>query len=155
MTSQTICEANVSFWNGGKPPPCSPAGTWPVDVIVVWFCAMIKLGGAATRPRRLPAPKGLEREQQQQCDQQREDAERFGHGEPEDEVAELALRGRRVAQRSGEVMAEDCADANARATHADAGNARANVLRGDWIHDEDSFSRLNAIGLSGPGESHR
>jgi len=39
----------------------------------------------------------LEREQQQERDQQREDAERFGDGEAEDEVAELSLRGRRIA----------------------------------------------------------
>jgi hypothetical protein len=30
-------------------------------------------------------------EQQQQRDQQRENAERFGHGEAEDQIAELAL----------------------------------------------------------------
>jgi hypothetical protein len=34
---------------------------------------------------------GSEREQEQQRDQQREDAERFGHREAENQVAELAL----------------------------------------------------------------
>src|SRR2546423_13973402 len=80
-----------------------------------------------------------EREQQQQRDQQREDAQRFGDGEPKDQVAELALRGGRIAQGGGKIMAEDRAHADARATHADAGNAGANVLRGDWIHDETPF----------------
>ena len=49
----------------------------------------------------------LEGEQQQQGDQQRKDAERLGHREAENEVAELALRGGRIAQRGGEIMAED------------------------------------------------
>src|SRR5262249_16093570 len=44
-------------------------------------------------PRHRGTMPRLEREQQQQRNQQREDAERFGHGEPEDQVAELALRG--------------------------------------------------------------
>src|SRR5947209_450241 len=152
MTSHTIWEANVSFWNGGKPPPCSLAGTCSVDVVVFWFCAMIKLGGAALgRPG--PGTKDLEREQKQQRDQEREDAHRLGHREPEDQVAELALRGRRIAQRSGEIMAEDRADAYASAAHADAGNARANVFRGDWIHVETPFRGW--VRVSGPGESHR
>src|ERR1041385_1366348 len=87
MTSQTICEANVSFWNGGKPPPCSLAGTCSVEVIVFLFCAMIKPGGAAHgRPGYWPP--NLEREQEQQRDQQREDSHRLGHREPEDQVAE-------------------------------------------------------------------
>ena len=41
------------------------------------------------------------------------DAERLGDGEAEDQVAELALRGRRIADRRGEVIAEDDADADA------------------------------------------
>ena len=63
--------------------------------------------------------------------------------EPEDQVAELALRGRRIAQRGGEVVTEDHAHADAGAAHADAGDTSADVLRGDRIHVESSFSRLN------------
>jgi hypothetical protein len=73
-------------------------------------------------------------EQQEQRDQQRENAERFGHGEAEDQVAELALRGGRIAHGGCEVVAEDDADADACAAHADAGDARANKLCRCWIH---------------------
>src|SRR4051794_6050736 len=66
-----------------------------------------------------------EREQQEQRDQQREDAERFGHGEAEDQVAELALGCRRIAHRRGKVVAEDDAHADARTAHADCRDARA------------------------------
>src|ERR1700684_3105484 len=83
-----------------------------------------------------------EREQEQQRDQQREDAERFGHGEAENQVAELALGCRRIAHRSGEIVAEDDAHATARATHANAGNTSANVLRGNRIHETNSFLRF-------------
>src|SRR6185295_16715263 len=75
----------------------------------------------------------LESEQQEERDQQREDAERFGHGKPEDQVAELALCSRRIAQRGGEIVTENRTDADARAAHADAGNAGADVLRCKWI----------------------
>src|SRR5471030_2974637 len=78
----------------------------------------------------------LEREQQQQRDQQREDAERFGDGKPEDQVAELALRGGRIAQSGGQIIAEDDADADTGAAHADAGDARTDVFRCYWIHNK-------------------
>src|SRR5689334_13003409 len=148
MTSQKICEANVSFWNGGNPPPCSPAGTCSVVATVFWFCAMINAS-----PERQGRPvTGSQREQQQQRDQQREDAHRLGHREPEDQIAELALRGGRIAQSGGQVMTENRSDADARATHADTGNARTNVFCGDWIHEEAPFGLPEP---SGPDESHR
>jgi hypothetical protein len=65
--------------------------------------------------------------------------ERFGHGEPEDQVAELALGRRRIAQRRGEVVAEDRADADAGAAHADAGNAGTDVFRSGRIHEKTPF----------------
>src|SRR6202012_35124 len=83
-----------------------------------------------------------EREQKQERDQQRENAERFGNGEAENQVAELALTGRRIAPRSGEVVAEDDAHACAGATHANAGNTSTNVLRGNRIHETNSFLRF-------------
>src|ERR1700761_5416503 len=85
---------------------------------------------------------GSEGKQKQQSDQQREDAERFGHREAENQVAELALSGRRVTHRSGEIVAEDDAHASAGATHADAGNTSTNVLRGNRIHETNSFLRF-------------
>src|SRR5215472_5456223 len=66
-----------------------------------------------------------ENEQQEQRDQQREDAERFGQGEAEDQVAELARGCGRIAHRGGEIVAEDDAHADARTAHADARDARA------------------------------
>src|SRR6266853_3794120 len=81
----------------------------------------------------------LEGEQQQERDQQREDAERLGDGEAEDQVAELTLRGGGIAQRGSEIVAEDGADADAGAAHADARNAGADILGGHWIHDEAPF----------------
>src|SRR5262249_13153188 len=78
----------------------------------------------------------LDGEQQQQRDQQREDAERFRHGEAENQVSELALRSRRIAQRTVEELAEDHADADTCAAHAETSNACADVLCCDWIHSE-------------------
>src|SRR6266852_5421196 len=80
-----------------------------------------------------------EGEQEEQRDQEREDAERLGHREAEDQVAELALRGRRSAQRRGEILAEDDADADAGATHADTGDASADEFRCGRFHEEAPF----------------
>src|SRR6185503_11789107 len=116
--SQTSWEGKCCVSNGGN-PGC-PA--WP-SVLADVSAMMAR----------------LDSEQQQERDQQREDAERLGDGEPEDQVAELALRGRRIAQRRGKVIAEDDADADAGAAHADAGDAGANVFRGNRIHEETPF----------------
>src|SRR5258708_7936464 len=102
MTSHTSCEAKVCAWNGGK-PPCPPSAL--CSVLAVCFGSAI-VGSGVFAPV-------LQREQQQQRDQQREDAERFGDGEPEDQVAELTLRGGRIAQSGGQVVAEDDANADA------------------------------------------
>src|SRR3569833_2264950 len=75
-------------------------------------------------------------EQQQKRDEQREDAERFGHGEAENQVRALALRSRRIAQRAVQELAEDHADADAGAALADGGETCADVLCCDWIHGE-------------------
>src|ERR1044072_4741974 len=124
IASQMSWEAKVSLLNGGNgglPPGCSVRASVTIVLPRAFRCS------------------GLEREQQQQRDQQREDAERFGHGEPEDQVAELALRGRGVAQRGGEIMAEDRAEADACAAHADAGDAGTDVLGFNWIHNKLPF----------------
>src|SRR5687767_215929 len=139
ITNQNSCEATVSFWKGGNG---SFAGVPVAPVVVgVAACAGVKINPISAPKSVWPAgPQGpaqrvrSECEQQQQRDQQREDAERFGHGEAEDQVAELGLRGRRIADRGGEVVAEDGADADACATHADRRDAGADVLCCDWIH---------------------
>src|SRR5437016_6608564 len=89
----------------------------------------------------------LERKQQQQRDQQRENAERLGDGEAEDQVAELALGCRGVTHRGGKIIAEDDAHAGAGTTHANAGNTSANILRGNRIHETNSFERFGEKGL--------
>src|SRR5579872_5246891 len=116
--NQTSCEGKCCDSKGGN--AVCPA--WPSLLAVV----------SAMTAR-------LDAEQQQQRDQQREDAERLGDGEPEDQVAELALRGGRVADRGGEIVAEDDADADAGAAHAEAGKARTDVFRCNWIHNKSSF----------------
>src|SRR3984893_5911055 len=99
----------------------------------------------------------LKSEQQQERNQQREDAERLGNGETEDEVGELALSGGWIAQRGGEIVAKDGADADAGASHADAGNTGADIFGGHWIHDEAPFFEFGWKGgsVSGPGEGRR
>src|SRR3974377_283488 len=106
--SQSSCEAKFCGSKGGK-CPCPPAGACSCELVV---CA------AACR-----AIGRLQREQQQKRDQQGEDSEGLRHGEPEDEVAELALCGRGVAQGGGKIVAEDGAYAYACAAHTDAGDA--------------------------------
>src|SRR3954454_10663934 len=78
-------------------------------------------------------------EQGQKRDEKREDAQSFGHGEAEDQAAELAVGSRRIAQRAREVAAEDVAQANARATHAQASDAGADVLCCFCVHLFNSF----------------
>src|SRR5436190_6229850 len=137
ITNQTSCDANVSLLNGGNgifpPPGCS-------------VCAFVAIVRPVLR---------LECEQQQERDQQRKDAKRFGHGEPEDQVAELALGRRRIAQRRGKIVAEDDAHAGAGAAHADAGNAGTDVLRGHWIHEKTPFLGWIGLWVSDPDEWRR
>src|ERR1700731_2691335 len=82
----------------------------------------------------------LEGKQQQQRDHERKDPERFGDRKSEDQVAELTLSGRRIAQSRGKVVAENRTDPDARTSHADAGNSRADKFRSNWIHVESSSS---------------
>src|SRR5262252_6385709 len=96
--------------------------------VVLWV--LCRHWSSRTDASRRRSHSRSESEQQEQRDQQREDAERLGHREAENQVAKLALRGRRVAQRGGEIMTENGTDADAGATHADAGNAGANHFCG-------------------------
>src|SRR5690242_12030384 len=125
-----IWDGKVSFSNGGKPEPCPEFGACSSDsTCCAPLCAM-------SPPVLCTLRACSEYEQEQERDQQREDAERFGHREAEDEVGELALGGRRIAQRGGEVMAEDRAHADAGAAHTDAGDAGTNHLCGCGVHEE-------------------
>src|ERR1700728_1033940 len=96
-----------------------------------------------------------EPEQQQKRDQQREDAERLGDGKSENQIAKLALRGRRVAQGGGQIAAENNAHAGAGAAHADAGNPGPDVFRGGPLHVKAPSSRLERPRVNGPDVSHR
>src|SRR5690606_9723029 len=69
-----------------------------------------------------------DREQQQQGDQEREDAQSFGHGETENQVTKLALSSRRVAQRTRQEAAENVAHAHCGAGHTNCGDTRTNKL---------------------------
>src|SRR5262250_1567530 len=82
----------------------------------------------------LREPTGLENEQQQERDQQREQRDGFRQREAEQHVAEDLRRRRRVAQCAGDEAAEDVADADADAGEGDGGKAGANELCGCWIH---------------------
>src|SRR3984885_15923349 len=73
-----------------------------------------------------------EPEQEEERDQEREDAQRLGDGEAENQVAELALRRRRIANGGRQIVAENGAHADAGAAHSDAGNAGSNILCGGW-----------------------
>src|SRR5216683_257745 len=138
IANQKSCEAMVSRRKGGN-CPCPPEGT------SVCACVLSAIGhssdhAAGRRPHREDrVADPLEGEEQQECDQQRKDAERFRYREPEDEIAELTLRSRWIAQRCSEVVAENGPHADARAAHADAGDAGADILRGDWIHEKLLF----------------
>jgi hypothetical protein len=62
-----------------------------------------------------------DREEQQECDQKRENAQSLGHCEAEDQAAELAFDRRRIAQRAVQELAEERADANAGGPRSDGG----------------------------------
>src|SRR5437870_11987082 len=73
-------------------------------------------------------------EEQQEGDQQGEDAQRLGDGEAEDQAAELAVGGGRVAQRALQELAEQVADADGGSSRADGGEAGADELGGGGVH---------------------
>src|SRR5262245_34079899 len=73
-------------------------------------------------------------EEQQEGDKQGEDAQRFRHGEAEDQAAELAVGGRGIAQRALQKLAEKIADADGGGSRADGGEAGADELGGGGIH---------------------
>src|SRR5436305_851422 len=125
-TSQNSCEGNVSFWNGGK-ISLAPAGASVCAVSAIYPLRCVP----PNRPVAVEA-RGLNRIEQQQCDQQREDGERLGHRETEDQPRELAVGRGGVADRRREIMAENGAHADAGASHADAGDTGTDVFRSDW-----------------------
>jgi hypothetical protein len=62
-------------------------------VFARWLEAFIPKRLAHRAVARQPGRFGLNGEQKKKRDEQREDAQRFGHGEAEDETAELAISG--------------------------------------------------------------
>jgi hypothetical protein len=73
----------------------------------------------------------VDREQQQERDQKRENAERLGHRKAENQAAELAFNRRRVAQRAIQELAEQRTDADAGRPRSNRGEASANIFGGD------------------------
>src|SRR5262244_2129209 len=135
--SQNNCEAKVCESNGGNPRPWSLTGTStvPAGSGLSWAMAVsISRGGLLPHTHSMLG--SAEGKQQKQRDQQREDAKRLGDGEAENQVSELSGRGRWVPDRRGQIVAEDDADADAGAAHADAGNPSTNVFRGRRVHEK-------------------
>jgi hypothetical protein len=73
--------------------------------------------------------------EEEECNEQREDAQSFRNGEAEYEAAELAVSCRRIAQRAGQVAAEDVAEAESRAGHTKACKTCTDVLCCFRFHD--------------------
>src|ERR1700751_231258 len=121
--SQNTCDGKCCDSNGGNACFSPGASVWAV----------------------VSAIRRSEPEQEEERDQEREDAQRLGDGEAENQVAELALRGRRIADRSRQIVAENGADADAGAAHSDAGDTRSNVLCGGRIHVKTPFRGFCAV----------
>src|SRR5215470_12873330 len=155
--SQNNCEAKVCESNGGNPRPWSLTGTStvPAGSGLSWAMAVsISRGGLLPHTHSMLG--SAEGKQQKQRDQQREDAKRLGDGEAENQVSELSGRGRWVPDRRGQIVAEDDADADAGAAHADAGNASTNVFRGRRVHEKAPVRGvLEGSAPNGRDEAHR
>src|SRR5215831_14945944 len=156
--NHSSCEAKVWALKGGNPLPCSLAGTStdPTGSALPWAIA-VSMGSA---PRSATAHAfdawSTEGKQQKQRNQQREDAKRLGDGEAENQVGELSGRGRRVPDRRGQIVAEDDADADAGAAHADAGNSSTNIFRGRRVHEKAPVRELfEGSVFNDQGEPHR
>src|SRR5215472_6386973 len=135
IASQKSCDGKVSRSKGGNGAFCGEPGA---SVCAVVFSAAID------RSRRAadlgpPPTRGLENEQQQQRDQQREDAERLGEREAEKERVALAARRRWIAQRACQKLTEHVGDADRGGAHADARQTGADVFRCYGIHWEAPF----------------
>src|SRR6185312_2620908 len=76
----------------------------------------------------------LEHEQDDQRHHEAEQACGFRQSKAEQKVGELPRRRRRIAERALQVVAEDRADADARADQRDRGKACADQFRCCWIH---------------------
>src|SRR5580692_11604731 len=121
--SQNSCDGKCCHSNGGNACFSPEASVWAV----------------------VSAIRRSEPEQEEERDQEREDAQRLGDGEAENQVAELALRRRRIANGGRQIVAENGAHADAGAAHSDAGNAGSNILCGGRIHEKTPFRGLRAV----------
>tara|TARA_R100001086_G_scaffold215920_2_gene132074 strand:- start:206 stop:541 length:336 start_codon:yes stop_codon:yes gene_type:complete len=71
----------------------------------------------------------LDYEKQKDSDQEAKDAERFRHGESEDQVTKLALSCGRVAHGCVQIAGENVTNAECCAEHGETGKTSANVLQ--------------------------
>src|SRR5262245_13736661 len=116
------CGAKVPESSGGNALVCpAPCGT---AVPAVLFVAM------AIYPGPLPA---LGKEQEE-GNQQRENAERFGNGKAKDQAAELPIGSGWIAQRALQKLAKKIADADRGSTGANGSKAGADEFCGCGIH---------------------
>ena len=78
-------------------------------------------------------------EQQDQRDQKGENAQTFGERRADEGAAELAVGGRRIAQRAREEIAENQADADGGGADADRRETRADELAASEAIDTSPF----------------
>ena len=84
-------------------------------------------------------------EEDQQRDNEGEDAEGFGQRHADEEVGLLGLGSRRVAQGADIVVAEQDAEADTGADHAEGGQASADIL--ETGGEEGSGLKIHGIKL--------
>src|SRR5258705_8970638 len=106
-TSQKIWLGKVATFIWGS--PACPSGT-AVPSVVSREAAIAVLG-----------------EENDERHHHAQKAGEFAQSEADQEIGELALRRAGIAQRAGEVIAEDDADADARADERDRGEAGAEI----------------------------
>src|SRR5690606_15369455 len=84
--------------------------------------------------RHIRRSRQSDREQEQEGNQEREDAQSFGHGEAEDQIAGLAGGSGGIAQRTREKAPEDVGHADSGACHAETSDTGADELSGFSFH---------------------
>src|SRR3954452_16670491 len=84
---------------------------------------------------RSPPKSCLENEENEQRDGERHQAEQLGKREAEEQAALLAVRGRGVAERAVEKLAEHETNADGGGTRADRGKTGADKFCGSDVHN--------------------
>ncbi len=154
--ARTAATRRSAASNGGKPLPCSPAGMCSVvPTGCALFCAIADSGSrAAARCRRVIARLTGANSSSSAISSEKMPSASVT-AKPKIRLPNWPCAADGIAQRGGEIVAEDRADADAGAAHADAGDAGADHLCGVRIHEKAPFRGSMDRALSGPGGSHR